>query len=164
MLKFSTSWITSVWVGSCGLILLLCATLWCPAPAWANNPAEVMQMLNTRTCIGCDLSSANLILKKLDRSQLLSSDFRQANLQGVSLRFSNLNRGKFNQANLSGANLSYSLLRLADLRGANLSYANLTDTDLSAAMLDETTNLNHASFCHTIMPNSQINDQDCPRP
>jgi Pentapeptide repeats (8 copies) len=162
VLRFRQDWIVGLWGISYGLVLTLCFWLWLTPPAWANNPAEVMQMLNTRTCMRCDLSGANLVVKKLDRSQLLASDFRQANLQGSSLRFSNLNRGKFNQANLSGANLSYSLLRLADLRGANLSYANLTDTDLSAAITDETTNFNHVTFCHTTMPDGQVLDRDCP--
>ncbi|MEI6429224.1 MAG: pentapeptide repeat-containing protein [Pseudanabaena sp. ELA607] len=154
--------IISLWGIGWGLVLNLLNFGWFNAPAWANNPVEVMQAINSRTCVGCDLSGANLVVKKLDRSQFLGIDLRQANLQGTSLRFSNLNRGQFNQANLSGANLSYSLLRLADLRGANLSYADLTDADLSAAITDDKTNFDHAKLCHTTMSDSQIINRDCP--
>ncbi len=83
------------------------------APAKAENPEQLKQLLETNACSGCDLSEAQLSGVKLT---------------GADLR----------DANLSRANLANTNLVQADLRGANLNEANLSDADLSSANLDGT--------------------------
>ena len=90
------------------------------APAPAENIQHTQQLLATRQCPNCDLSSAGLVLANLTG----------ANLKGADLRLANLSRANLTGADLSGANLSGADLRSAYLSDANLLNANLTNAQL----------------------------------
>ncbi|HLO49961.1 MAG TPA: pentapeptide repeat-containing protein [Nostocaceae cyanobacterium] len=82
------------------IVTILALTL----PVVAANPSHLERLKKTNSCVGCDLSRANL------------SSF---NLAGANLR----------RANLSGAVMQYMYeMRNAVFDGANLNYANLKDS------------------------------------
>ncbi len=84
---------------------------------------------------GIDLSGANLS----------GSDLHEADLEGANLA----------GANLTGVGLTSSILKDADLTNANLTDANLTWASMRGAKLDG------AIFCHTVMPDSEENNEGC---
>lgn len=94
-------------------------------PAHAENLSHTQQLISTKQCERCDLSSAGLIYANLVG----------ANLNGANLAAANLSRSNLSGANLSGANLAGAALNGANLTGANLSQANLTGVDLREANL-----------------------------
>ena len=102
------------------------------APAPAENIQHTQQLLATRQCPNCDLSSAGLVLANLTG----------ANLKGADLRLANLSRANLTGADLSGANLSGTSLFGVNLTGANLTGANLTGADLRSAYLSDANLLN----------------------
>ena len=83
------------------------------SPVQAENPADVVQLIETGACKGCDLTSA---------------DLTGEHLIGVDLR----------GADLSGAVLAYANLEGADLTGATLVNTDLTGAFLTNALLDDT--------------------------
>jgi len=91
----------------------------------AENLQNTQQLLATKQCPKCQLSSAGLVL----------ADLAGANLSGADLSRANLSRANLMGADLSGANLSGASLNGANLSGANLSGANLSGTDLRDAFL-----------------------------
>ena len=97
-------------------------------PLQAENLTHLNQLLSTKRCSNCDLSSAGLI-----HARLAGADLTNANLSGANLSQANLAGADLTNANLSGASL-YG----ANLTGANLSNANLTGTDLRNAYLSDT--------------------------
>src|SRR6476661_2266508 len=105
------------------------------APAPAENIQHTQQLLATRQCPNCDLSSAGLVLANLTG----------ANLKGADLRLANLSRANLTGADLSGANLSGTSLFGVNLTGANLTGANLSGADLRSAYLSDA-NLTNAQL------------------
>jgi len=97
------------------------------APVRAENIQHTQQLLATRQCPNCDLSSAGLVLANLTG----------ANLKGADLRLANLSRANLTGADLSGANLSGTSLFGVNLTGANLTGANLSGADLRSAYLSD---------------------------
>ena len=95
------------------------------APALAENPAHVQQLLETNLCQGCDLSGANLT-----QAHLIGADLRDANLQGANLVEANLEGADLSHADLTGANLTRAFLTNALLQNATLDWANLTEATL----------------------------------
>ncbi len=97
-----------------------------------SNFKDLVQLLETQTCMECRLQDADL----------MHADLRKANLKRAHLQQADLGRAQLDGANLSGADLSFATLRHASLRGADLRGAILTGTDLmgadlSSAQLDE---------------------------
>ncbi|PZU93417.1 MAG: pentapeptide repeat-containing protein [Pseudanabaena sp.] len=101
------------------------------------NPILIRQVLQTKTCQGCNLSRA-----KLSFVNLRGADLRNANLASADLKLAELR-----EADLIGA-----ILDKADLRGANLTGADLT----GAYTLD-------TNFCGAIMPDGEKSTQGCPK-
>ena len=95
-----------------------------PAPAQAENPAQVVQLLETGACQSCDLSGA---------------DLTGAHLIGVDLRGANLTNATLANANLEGSDLTGATLANTDLSGAFLTNALLDDTVISNADLSNST-------------------------
>jgi uncharacterized protein YjbI with pentapeptide repeats len=130
------------------------------APAKAENPEQLRQLLETNACRGCDLSDAQLngaILIGADLSnarlrgaKLTGAGLRDAQLDGANLANTNLAQADLSGANLSNADLSGAKLSASNLTGANLSNANLTKADLSNA------NLNRASLSNTNLSNANL--------
>lgn len=80
------------------------------------------QLLDTKSCYGCDLSDANLSGKNLK-----NADLEKANLSGANLEKADLKGANLKGAILVGANLKKANLKNADLYKANLTRADLTD-------------------------------------
>lgn len=102
------------------------------------DPNQIRQVLQTRSCDGCDLVRAKLSF---------------ANLRGASLRNANLFSADLKLVDLREANLIGAILDKADLRGADL-----TGADLTGAYMSET------NFCGAIMPDGQKSSEGCPKP
>jgi uncharacterized protein YjbI with pentapeptide repeats len=102
------------------------------------DPNHLRQVLQTRSCEGCDL-----VREKLSFANLRGANLRNANLFSADLKLSDLR-----EANLIGA-----ILDRADLRGADL-----TGADLTGAYMSET------NFCGAIMPDGQKSSEGCPKP
>jgi len=114
------------WLGLLAGVLALAA-----APAWGVDDAQLVRLLERRSCVSCRLADADLV----------HADLRDAQLERAQLQRANLSRAQLDGANLRGANLSFTSLqgaslRGADLRGAQLQGADLRNADLSGAQLD----------------------------
>lgn len=105
--------ILSVLVSMSGLLM---------GTAQASDPTHLDQLTKTRSCVGCDLSGANLAGWVLPKTDLTG-----ANLTGASLY-----KAQLSQATLDGA-----VLVDADLTGANLLGAR--NANLSGAKTDART-------------------------
>ncbi|MGB3236855.1 MAG: pentapeptide repeat-containing protein [Geitlerinemataceae cyanobacterium] len=110
------------------------------APVIAENLEHMRQLLSTKSCPGCDLSSAGLVFSNLaganlSGANLVRANLSQSDLTGADLSNANLVGASLSSANLAGANLAGANLASADLRGAYLMGANLEDADLSNANL-----------------------------
>jgi uncharacterized protein YjbI with pentapeptide repeats len=92
------------------------------APAFAANPEHVQQLLQTRECMRCDLSGADL-----SNAHLIGADLREANLVGANLQGSNLEGADLTGANLSNTVLVGTFLTNASLNQSNLANANMTN-------------------------------------
>ena len=99
-------------------------------PIIAQTLSPTQQLLQTRSCQGCNLSNQDL--QGLDLSGV--------NLQGANLSNANLTGSDLSQAQLTDVNLY-----LADLKDSNLSQASLNDVNLQSANLAGAT-FEQASF------------------
>ncbi len=90
---------------------------------------EILQnikiLLDTNSCVQCDLSGANLT-----RAQLANSDLRGANLKKATFSLANLAGANFQHSNLQGAEFGGADISEADFRGANI-----TGTSFTAAYM-----------------------------
>jgi uncharacterized protein YjbI with pentapeptide repeats len=114
----------------------------------AENPAHVQQLQETRACMGCDLSDADL-----SGEHLIGADLRDANLSGANLTEANLEGADLTGANLENANLTGAFLTNAILTNSNLDHANLTqamiyDADVTGASMEDLT-LTNAEIYNT---------------
>ena len=89
---------------------------------FAYKKSDLKKLRDTKKCIKCDLSGANL---------------QFTNLSGANLQFTNLSGANLNKANLSGANLNKANLNKAILSETNLNKANLRRSDLTGADLTD---------------------------
>ncbi|MGV2826451.1 pentapeptide repeat-containing protein [Myxosarcina sp. GI1(2024)] len=110
-------------------------------PTQAENLSHLNQLLSTKECPQCDLSSSGLVMANLAGAQLqganlVRANLSQANLIGADLSGANLTGASLNGANLTGANLTGANLVGTDLRHAYLTQTNLTGVDLNTAYLD----------------------------
>ena len=96
-----------------------------PNPAIAGNEEQLIQLLQSRQCLGCLLTEVDLA----------HADLRDANLQGAQLRGANLSQARLDGADLSGSDLSFTSLQGASLRGSDLRNSRLMGTDLRRADL-----------------------------
>ena len=101
--------------------------------SFAYDSNDLSNLLETKICLRCELSNA---------------DLRNQNLENAVLRGSNLSRSKLN-----GADLTNSDLNGANLKGADLSKAILLNSDINWILKDNTTKM-----CKTTMPDGTINN------
>ena len=97
---------------------------------FAYKKSDLKKLRDTKKCIKCDLSGANLQFTNLSGANL-----QFTNLSGANLNKANLNKAILSETNLNKANLRRSDLTGADLTGAILSGAILKDSILSWAKL-----------------------------
>ena len=88
-------------------------------------PSDLMQLLESGGCPGCEL----------ERVDLVHGQLQGADLQGANLRDGNLSRADLRHADLSNANLEFPSLQGANLQGSDLGGARLFGTDLRGADL-----------------------------
>lgn len=100
-------------------------------PAAIAESADLVRLLESKSCRNCKLQDADLV-----HADLRDADLRQAQLQRTNLGQARLDGVKFGGANLSFASLTGASLRGADLRGARLEGTDLRKADLSGALLD----------------------------
>ncbi|MBE9108239.1 pentapeptide repeat-containing protein [Nodosilinea sp. LEGE 07298] len=98
------------------------------------------RLLETRSCVGCDLVGVDL-----SRIDLEGADLREANLTDAVMEASKLAR-----ASLAGA-----VLDNADFSSANISGANFTDAQLTSAQLDLVNGVG-ANFRGAILKNANL--------
>jgi uncharacterized protein YjbI with pentapeptide repeats len=95
----------------------------------ACGNSDLNKFFETRACVECDLSGADLF-----DHILYGADLRGADLSGAVL-----SQADMSGADLSGANLSGAILFLTNLSDADLTNANLYGADLHAANFDRAT-------------------------
>ena len=149
------------------------------APALRANPASIPSQLEqfqkTGSCVGCDLSEANLswsnhnnanlssaLLVKiyLNYAAVNSSNFSHAQIMYANLRDTQASGSNFSAADLTGADLSYANLSSANLSDANLNNANFTYADLARAVVSEKQLTMVKSLSCTIMPDGTRHKAD----
>lgn len=119
-------------------IAAVALTLGIASSAIAEDLAHVQQLLSTKKCSGCDLTSAGLVLARLpgadlSDANLAGANLSQANLTGANLTGANLVGVSFAGANLAGADLTGANLVGADFRNAYVAGAILKDANLTGA-------------------------------
>ena len=124
-------------VGTLTLISAIAVSL----PLQAENLSDLNQLLESKKCIQCDLSSsglvhANLVGADLTGANLINANLSQANLAGANLSGANLTGASLYGANLSGANLTDAILTGTDLRNTYLLNTQLEGVDLNTVNLD----------------------------
>ncbi len=117
----------SVLIMFLNLILLL---FFLSGELFAYKNSDLKKLKNTKKCIKCDLSGANL-----QYTNLSGSNLNKANLSKANLSKANLNKANLSETNLNKANLRRADLTGVDLRNANLKSAKLTGADLTGAIL-----------------------------
>ncbi|ELS01669.1 putative low-complexity protein [Xenococcus sp. PCC 7305] len=110
-------------------------------PIQAENLNHLNQLLGSKKCSQCDLSSAGLVLANLagadlTGANLVNANLSQANLTGANLTGANLTGASLFGANLSGAILTDATLTGTDLRNAYLLNAQIEGVDLNSANLN----------------------------
>lgn len=103
--------------------------------------ANVKRLLETKECVGCNLSGAhlkgaNLQAANLEGANLQNADLEKANLQSTNLLYPNLQGADLGKANITSANLQRANLFDADLEKANLTDANIEGANLQGADLE----------------------------
>jgi hypothetical protein len=121
-------------------------TLFCfVVPAQAANSDSLSHLLESRSCLGCDLRNADL----------QDADLRAVNLKGADLSGANLSGANLMAANLQQANLSKADLSNSTVFGVNLFNANLREANIKGVRFGS------ARFCHTTLPDGKQFNQDC---
>ncbi len=121
--------------------IAILATSTLSLPTQAENLSHLNQLLGTKNCNNCDLSSAGLIHANLAGAQLsganlVNANLSQANLTGADLTGANLTGASLYGANLTGANLAGANLTGVDMRNSYLINTQLAGVDLNTAYLD----------------------------
>ena len=115
------------------LLLLLIGLL--SAGGAMAGPDAVLQLLDKKSCSGCNLQGADLIYAELQSAQLPKAKLQGANLGRANLSNANLRGADLTDASLQGANLHRADLRGAKLKGTDLRSADLTDARLDPEQL-----------------------------
>ena len=99
--------------------------------AAAAMPSDLMQLLESGDCPGCELERVDLVHGQLQGANLKEANLRDGNLSRADLRRADLRNANLEFTSLQGANLQGS-----DLRGARLYGTDLRGADLRGAKLD----------------------------
>lgn len=142
--------------------------------AQASSPYQ--QLVQTRSCVGCnlsnldlqglDLSGANLQDANLSNVDFSNSNLRQANLSGANLYLTNfsgsdLSQANFENASAKSANFSAAILKQASFLDTTATYANFSDADFSDASIENSnfsdSNLTAATFANASITATKFN-------
>lgn len=114
------------------MFALIAGCLGIGSSASAADQQDLIQLLESRQCVACQLSDVDLA----------HADLRDADLQHARLQRANLSQARLDGADLSGSDLSFTSFQGASLRGSDLRNSRLMGTDLrradlTGALLDE---------------------------
>lgn len=82
------------------IMLLTTICLTAPATAKSYEPEHLKRLLETKRCVGCDLSYADLRGVNLSYADLRNADLRHADLRGANLTGANLKGAKIQGAKM----------------------------------------------------------------
>ena len=132
---------------------------------FAYKKSDLKKLRDTKKCIKCDLSGANLQFTNLSGANLQftnlsGANLNKANLNKAILSETNLNKANLRRSDLTGADLTGAILGGAILKDSILSWtklvdANLTGADLRGANLTGT-NLKNANLTEIIIDKKAI--------
>jgi len=125
LLLFDCSFKITFCSAGLGVIILLL-----PVAGHCFVQSDLDKLLNTNTCMNCDLTEADLSGKNLSKAVLDGAKLSRANLTNTIMRMTDLEG-----ADLSDANLTYTVFEAADLYRANFTGANLDGTVFDGAYL-----------------------------
>ncbi|MDJ0706039.1 MAG: pentapeptide repeat-containing protein [Leptolyngbyaceae cyanobacterium MO_188.B28] len=115
----------------------------------ANQSEQINQLLETKACVGCDLTGADL----------RDADLEDANLEGADLQNAYLTDADLEDAYLVGANLAGATLTDADLSGARLTLATMASVNAEGANL-EAASLQRTDFQNAMLSDAQFSGAD----
>ena len=122
---------------------------------FAYKKSDLKKLRDTKKCIKCDLSSANLQFTNLSGANLNKANLNKAILSETNLNKANLRRSDLTGADLTGAILGGAILKDSILSWVKLVDANLTGADLRGANLTGT-NLKNANLTEIIIDKKAI--------
>ncbi|MCU0552164.1 MAG: pentapeptide repeat-containing protein [Leptolyngbya sp. Prado105] len=105
-------------------------------PVQAENIDHVRQLLSTKQCANCELTSAGLVMAQLAGANLTGANLAGANLSQANLAGADLTGANLAGASLSGANLSGAKLTNANIQGADLTRSYLVGADLTGTQIE----------------------------
>jgi uncharacterized protein YjbI with pentapeptide repeats len=118
-----------------------------PVPALSSETnatlsEQVQRLLETKACVRCNLSGADLATADLEDANLEGANLQGANLQGANLEGAylvgaNLSDANLTEANLGSVNFTFAILQNAVLDKADLKAANFQGADLQGISLQE---------------------------
>ena len=109
-----------------------------PVLAEVEVKAQMDHLIQSKSCEGCDLSSANLSGFNLSGVNLKGANLNDADLSNADLSGADLTGASLERTNLSNAQLSNTNLSGLDLQTANLTGVNLTGANLAGALFSQT--------------------------
>jgi uncharacterized protein YjbI with pentapeptide repeats len=127
------------------------------ARQFGDRTAQRQQLLDTKTCVRCDLSGVDLAGADLAGANLEGASLEGADLTGVNLSGAYLVGADFNNANLASADLSYAKLTFASFQATNL-----RRTKLNAAALQNTL-FQNANLSNAQMQGADLNQANLER-
>ena len=138
--------------------------VWSPGLSWGGD-SEVMQLLSTGKCRGCDLRRANLVHADLSGADLEGADLGGANLSQANLRQANLNQANLRGTSLFGADLSEVTALMttfsgADLREANLEASIISNESLNGAHIEGARNIPAGAIDHARIHNQGVSEYE----
>ena len=104
---------------------------------FAYKKSDLKKLRDTKKCIKCDLSGANLQYTNLSETNLNKANLRRSDLTGADLTGAILGGAIPKDSILSWAKLVDANLTGADLRGANLTGTNLKNANLTEIIIDK---------------------------
>jgi len=149
------------------LIIFLSLILSCfflSGEVFAYKKSDLKKLRDTKKCIKCDLSGANLQYTNLNGAILSETNLNKANLRRSDLTGADLTGANLNKAKLTGADLTGAILSGAILKDSILSWAKLVDADLTGADLRGAnltgTNLKNANLTEIIIDKKAISTNE----
>ena len=132
---------------------------------FAYKKSDLKKLRDTKKCIKCDLSGANLQFTNLSGANLQFTNLSGANLNKANLNKeilieTNLNKANLRRSDLTGSDLTGAILGGAILKDSILSWAKLVDANLTGADLRGAnltgTNLKNANLTEIIIDKKAI--------
>lgn len=135
-------------------ILFFLFTSLLPANAQAYLEKDLKQLIQTGSCLSCDLSYANIQSVFLNKQGPIKLNIQGSNLKGAMLRGLKIHDSNFKNTIFASADL-----RFVELKGADFTGADLKKIDLRSARLSEV-NLQETRLIHAIIDGIHLNQVD----